>query len=464
MRRRALVFVVAAISALASPSVAHAQSTPTITVSIGAATVGQPVAVTGQGFPPKSPISVQLCGNEARNGSTDCDVVAGQTVVSDESGAFTSQVVVRFPPVPCPCVVWASSNSATAADATAPLGVVTATSATPTAPANPIAPARPELEVVRATLRPRAAWREWLGLPSTADLVLTLKNPGKNVVAHPVLSLTMGRGSDPSSVVTVPDIGAVNAGEQRDVLVPVHLDALSLGRYTVKGTLGTGATVEFRAHVTVVPYALFGIVVLFGVVTLFVMRTRHRRRRRDAGAGREGATVVEPVIELEPEPVTTTPLVPVRVTFTYPSWVRVDSVALCGEFNDWSTTSHPMARTAEGTWAVVVELEPERSYRYRFFIDGERWDNDWAPDQFVYNDFGSHDSVVVVGATDRYANTGENARRRTPYETFLDIDLPDLGRSDDFWADEPAPVADRVRGWWHERSGKVPEKAERPQR
>jgi hypothetical protein len=45
---------------------------------------------------------------------------------------------------------------------------------------------------------------------------------------------------------------------------------------------------------------------------------------------------------------------------------------------------------------VVVALEPGRSYRYRYLIDGEYWENAWKADGYVPNPYGSDDSVIVV--------------------------------------------------------------------
>lgn len=87
----------------------------------------------------------------------------------------------------------------------------------------------------------------------------------------------------------------------------------------------------------------------------------------------------------------------VDVAFTLPADVEATSVVLSGEFNDWSTAGFPLSHDADGTWRVTVPLEPGRSYRYRFLIDGERWENAQDADDYVPNPFGTVDSVVIVG-------------------------------------------------------------------
>lgn len=86
----------------------------------------------------------------------------------------------------------------------------------------------------------------------------------------------------------------------------------------------------------------------------------------------------------------------VDVTFTLPADVHADTVALCGEFNDWSAEDARLERGTDGTWQATVGLEPGRSYRYRYLLDGQRWENDRQADHTVPNALGSTDSVVVV--------------------------------------------------------------------
>lgn len=85
-----------------------------------------------------------------------------------------------------------------------------------------------------------------------------------------------------------------------------------------------------------------------------------------------------------------------RVTFTLPADERSQSAALCGEFNDWAPTSHPMTRRKDGSFSVTVSLTAGRQYRYRYLLDGERWTNDPDADGYVPNPYGGEDSLVHV--------------------------------------------------------------------
>ena len=86
------------------------------------------------------------------------------------------------------------------------------------------------------------------------------------------------------------------------------------------------------------------------------------------------------------------------VTFTLDPGVGAQRAAVCGEWNDWSTDAGVMRRDAEGGFSLTADLEAGRTYRFRYLLDGERWDNDWAADAYVPNSFGGDDSVVDLTA------------------------------------------------------------------
>lgn len=84
-----------------------------------------------------------------------------------------------------------------------------------------------------------------------------------------------------------------------------------------------------------------------------------------------------------------------KVTFSLPRDIGASSVTLCGDFNEWSPTTHPLKKYKDGHFAVSLNL-PAGVYRYRFLIDGEQWENDWEADEYAPNEYGSEDSVVKV--------------------------------------------------------------------
>lgn len=86
----------------------------------------------------------------------------------------------------------------------------------------------------------------------------------------------------------------------------------------------------------------------------------------------------------------------VLVTFRYPADSYAESVHLVGDFNNWNNTSLPLecCRNNASNWELTLELAIDRSYQYRYLLNGCNWVNDSKADEFSYNPFGSTNSVV----------------------------------------------------------------------
>jgi 1,4-alpha-glucan branching enzyme len=87
-----------------------------------------------------------------------------------------------------------------------------------------------------------------------------------------------------------------------------------------------------------------------------------------------------------------------KVTFRLPKdgAPAAETVTVVGEFNNWDEKATPMKLQKNGDFSVEVELEKDRECRFRYCIDGVKWENDWCADKYEPNPFGSYDSVVVV--------------------------------------------------------------------
>ncbi len=109
-----------------------------------------------------------------------------------------------------------------------------------------------------------------------------------------------------------------------------------------------------------------------------------------------------------------------RVTFTVDPRVGARDAAVCGEWNEWSADADIMRRDAQGGFSVTVDLDAGRAYRFRYLLDGQRWDNDWAADAYQPNDFGGDDSVVDLTALAEAvpaAARGTPAKKAAPAQT-----------------------------------------------
>jgi len=75
------------------------------------------------------------------------------------------------------------------------------------------------------------------------------------------------------------------------------------------------------------------------------------------------------------------------------------SVALLGDFNDWSEDATPMkAADGSGVWSVTVPLTPGR-YQYAFLVNGDEWMRDPTAPRALDDDFGRPNSVLTIGGS-----------------------------------------------------------------
>ena len=83
-----------------------------------------------------------------------------------------------------------------------------------------------------------------------------------------------------------------------------------------------------------------------------------------------------------------------HVTFYLPAEVHANTANLCGDFNNWSTKSHPMQRQSDGSFSLTLKLQFGQDYCFRYFVDGYCWFNDNAADGYVTNQHDNLDSIV----------------------------------------------------------------------
>ncbi|UCH80587.1 MAG: isoamylase early set domain-containing protein [Nitrospiraceae bacterium] len=87
-----------------------------------------------------------------------------------------------------------------------------------------------------------------------------------------------------------------------------------------------------------------------------------------------------------------------NVTFRLPREAAPDAqvVTIVGDFNNWNLTDNKMKKLKNGDFKVTLKLHRDREYRFKYFIDSSRWENDWCADKYIPNTFGSDDSLVIV--------------------------------------------------------------------
>jgi hypothetical protein len=87
---------------------------------------------------------------------------------------------------------------------------------------------------------------------------------------------------------------------------------------------------------------------------------------------------------------------PVAVQFVLDAR-RATSVSVVGDFNAWDGTAAPLVRDSiSGVWSALVKVTPGR-HVYAFLVNGSRWTLDPRAPRAKDSDFGTEQSVLIVG-------------------------------------------------------------------
>ncbi|MCU0726222.1 MAG: isoamylase early set domain-containing protein [Planctomycetes bacterium] len=84
-----------------------------------------------------------------------------------------------------------------------------------------------------------------------------------------------------------------------------------------------------------------------------------------------------------------------RVTFSLAA-DGLERAFLVGDFNEWDKQKTPLVRRKDGQLSASLVLPTGKSYRFRYFLGGDRWRNDEAPDALAANPFGTQDGVLAL--------------------------------------------------------------------
>jgi hypothetical protein len=257
--------------------VAGAATSPSATASTQIASVGQLVTLTGAGWTPVGDtVSVQICGQDAVDLSSDCDQSNEVTAAIRTDGVFYAGLSVKDPPVACPCVFLVSDPGGQSK--TLPLQIAGAPMSTVPPPQPSSAPA-----TVTANLTTPTSVSSWFGGPRHVTLVVRVTNVSAATFPAPVVAITVGRGTRPTQFAAGGSLAAVPPGASRIDRIPVTIPAVTYGHYTVRVNVGTGlGTVAASVPTSSWPWGW--LVVAVALVVLMVVTTR-RRHRRHAIAG-----------------------------------------------------------------------------------------------------------------------------------------------------------------------------------
>ena len=86
-----------------------------------------------------------------------------------------------------------------------------------------------------------------------------------------------------------------------------------------------------------------------------------------------------------------------KVTFTMPADAvpSASEVHLVGEFNNWNTQADKMTQLKSGIFKLEVPLEANKSYQFKYLVNGEHWVNDEEADGFAETEFADSKNSIV---------------------------------------------------------------------
>ncbi len=254
---------------------------PTLRPGTDVATPGDTVVVRLEGWP-AGPVDVTVCGNAARRGSEDCALVGGQAVAVRPTGVTSLDLPITTPPVPCPCVLRASTAGSDVV-LTVPIdlrGVPTGTELPPDPSGS-----RGENLTVHATLQAAAqhgpaSWAPVFAGPVRRTLLVTLENRGTAALTNLRVVGTVGRGASSGEPIPVRRVARLEPGKRRTVSLPVRISAPAWGDYVVAGRVyGSDEAVAFRVKTTNDAWGLALLLPLALLVMAHALRRRERASR-----------------------------------------------------------------------------------------------------------------------------------------------------------------------------------------
>ncbi len=250
------------------------------------------VILTIAGFEARA-VTVTVCGNDGRRGSSDCNMTASEGVGLDgNGGSQLVQMPVAAPPVACPCIVRVSSqnNDEIAVAAITlighPIGMV-------------VGGPTPSQALVTSIVAERADtgaldWlRSSLGSATEYDVTVTVRNGSTVAVGRIAINASVGRGDgDIQRTLVVEPPPEIGPGETWEQVVRAELPAPVYGnaewRIDVSGGGPTVTATDVTSHIPGLLILHLAVLVVDVIVLAvrFVMRCNRRtplKRELDDG-------------------------------------------------------------------------------------------------------------------------------------------------------------------------------------
>jgi len=288
-----LAFFAVVLGTASSANADASTSGPTIVLDPAEVKPNDYLVVSISGF--KAPyVIITVCGNEARRGSSDCNMAGSEGLRVDNldtDGYTADRIPIAPPPADCPCVIRVSSRD-TGELAVAPIvitGHPVSPVVDPTGLGNPIdvsISAKPKPHGLVETLR------AGLGGPTRYDVTVTVRNHSTVPLTKIKVYGSAGRQSDNNlAELDLDDPGALAPGQTWTQTVSAVVPAPSFGSVDWSVTAsGAGPTVTSTSSTRHRPVLLIVIVMLLAVDIAFLLIRLVVRRHATKAAKRLAAS------------------------------------------------------------------------------------------------------------------------------------------------------------------------------
>ena len=280
---RSLVVLLLASAPISSPS---STTGPTVTPDRTSASPGERVTIVINGFE-ASAVTVSVCGNQDRRGSSDCNMAASQSVeLSTDDTPTVAQIQVVAPPVGCPCLIRVSSRLNDEVAVT-PFTVI----------GHPVEPVTggPSLDdpLVAVTIDAQPAahgligWAKAnLGGSVPYDVTVTVRNITTEALHHVVVFGSAGHSADDTfATLEFDSPGEIGPGQTWTQVLAVEVPAPSIDKVqwqVVASRAGPWVTATSVTRHRPVLLLVFAMVFVVSISLLLIRKRMRRRAEREA--------------------------------------------------------------------------------------------------------------------------------------------------------------------------------------
>ena len=282
----------------ASATVPPGPPAPAATIVRTTWSVGDKMIVHGTNWP-QGKVTVQVCGNAAVNGTTDCDETGTRGFGIGANHSFAGQIIVGAPPAPCPCVVLVGTNFHEQ-DVLLPITIKNHPLLANAPAVDPNA-GLTTLSLTSSFLR-GDWWRDALGISPGRIMTVTITNTGGRPTGDGVVDITVGKEKPPTGFAASISFQSLDPGESTSVAAKFAVDSFAYGTYNMTArVISPAAGGAITEQTSTFPGYLLVLLILLVLIIDLIWMSRVRRRRHmfaQAEAAAEAARAEAAAAEL----------------------------------------------------------------------------------------------------------------------------------------------------------------------